>query len=167
MNNTTILNSKNELPVLKIAAISDAEIIAGIHENNLLAWEHLYNKYAGIMYAAILRLTDDTIIAENILERSFILLNSNKKIFIATSILSVTLLHHVHRTATNYLVQKRKAIKKPAYINEEFPVIKCLLYQPHSGATAAIAFGMPQKKLRQKLHAEFTEMRNRQLQNYL
>ena len=40
MNNTTIINRKNVLPVLKIVAITDAQIIAGIHKNNLLAWEH-------------------------------------------------------------------------------------------------------------------------------
>ena len=116
------------------------------------------------MFAAILRLTDNKIIAEKILEQSFILLTGNKKIFIATSILSVTLLHYVHNTATNYLVQKRIALKKTDIIDEEFPVIKCLLYQPHSGATAALKFGIPQKELRQKLRAEFSEIRTRQLQ---
>lgn len=164
MNNSPTVNTKNILPVINIVAITDAEIIAGIHENNLLAWDHLYNKYAGIMFAAILRLTDDNIIAENILKRSILLLTGNKKIFMATSILSVTLLHHVHSTATNYLVQKRIALKKTDITDEEFPVIKCLLYQPHSGATAALKFGIPQKELRQKLRAEFCEIRIRQLQ---
>ncbi len=57
--------------------ISAEEIVLMVENNNSLGWEHLYDRYSPMMYGAILRLTGNEKLAEEILTESFLQLKKN------------------------------------------------------------------------------------------
>ena len=147
--------------------LSDAEIIAMFNNNNHLAWEKLYDKYAALMFGAILRLADDIPTAEKILVQSFSTLNLKDHFPGTNKILSVFLLHHVHVTTSNYLESCFVSAKKENIFDKKFPVIDTFLFQSHSLKDASRLHRLSENELRLKIRAELIEYRNYKSKNKL
>lgn len=165
--NCVVVNMNLMPPGVEKQYLSDAEIVAMFKADNQLAWGQLYDKYAAVMFAAILRLTDDIAMAEKILVQSFSTLNINNNFTSANKILSAFLLHHVHTTATTYLASRFISLKKTAIFNKKFPLIDRFLYQLHSVKEASCLHRLSEKELRLKLRAELMEYRNFKAENKL
>ena len=60
--------------IIKKNVIDDAIIVMLLKQNISKGWEQLYDKYAPMMYGAILRIVDDKELADEILIRLFILI---------------------------------------------------------------------------------------------
>jgi len=60
---------------LQSEILSGNQIVVVLQENNPLAWEHLYDKYALAMYGLICNLTEDKLLAEEIFMNAFLELN--------------------------------------------------------------------------------------------
>lgn len=144
---------------------TDAEIIAMFNNNNLLALEQLYDKYAALMFGAILRITDNIPLAEKILIQSFSTLIINDNFSATNKILWVFLLHHVNVTAATVLGSHIIKIKKVAAHDNNFPVINGLLYQSKSIKESTRLHGVSENELRLKLRSELNEFRNFKFQN--
>ena len=163
--NCVVVNMNLLPPGAQKENLSDAEIITMFNNNDLRAWEQLYDKYAAVMFAAILRLTDDIPLAEKILVQSFSTLNLKDNFPSAGKILCVFLLHHTHATATAFLASRFIAVKKRPVFNKKFPLIDTFLYQLHSVKEATRLHSLSENELRLKLRAELIAYRNYKSQN--
>ncbi len=83
--------------------MSDTEIMCLIEHNNFLGWQCLYNKYALMMYASILWITDDKALTEEIMSFLFVQLKTDKTLLHTRQTLCLSLLHHTYATAYKML----------------------------------------------------------------
>ena len=90
---------------LESERVSGKEIITMLQENNPLAWEHLYDKYAPAMYGLICSLTDDKLLGEQIFTNSFIQLKEKGTLSKTKYALSAILLKHTYSYAITHLKQ--------------------------------------------------------------
>jgi hypothetical protein len=76
--------------------MSDTEILCLIEHKNFLGWQCLYNKYALMMYVGILWITDDKILAEEIMSHLFVQLKTDKTLLNTKLTLCSSLLYHTY-----------------------------------------------------------------------
>ncbi len=123
---------------LKITAqqnINENAVIIAMKNNDLiLTHEYLYSNYACMMYGAILRLTDDETLAEEILIESFVRLKRKTALSIAEKPLLLYLLHHTCLTAINILKAYDILPKRNTMHDELIPILDSLLYKQQSPA---------------------------------
>lgn len=143
--------------------ISDAEIITMLEQNNLLAWEYLYDNYAPIMYGAILRVTDNEKLAEEILIQSFVHFKANKTLSETKKTLSVSLLHHTYLTATKILSINGIMPKRENTYKVIFPILDCLLHKPNSIKDITEMYAISAEEARLRLRSELNKIRNEKL----
>ncbi len=165
--NCVVVNMNLLPPGAQKENLSDAEIITMFNNNDLQAWGQLYDKYAAVMFAAILRLTDDIALAEKILVQSFSTLNLKDNFTFDGKILCVFLLHHTHATATAFLASRFVSQKKRSIYNKKFPLIDHFLYQLQCAKEATRLNMLSENDLRLKLRAELIEYRNFNSENKL
>jgi len=141
--------------------ISGKEIVSMIDNNHSLGWESLYDMYAPMMYGAILQLTDDEKVAENILVESFAQLNENMSLLQNAKPIYMCLLHHTYLTAKKFLNGTIKVQKDDYAVTAMFPVVNCLLHQPCGVRYVEVMNGMSKRELRLQLHEELKQIRNK------
>lgn len=143
---------------------SDVEIMSMLRQGKRSAWEYLYNKYAAVMYGAIMRFTDDEELAEEILVESFVQLKSTNILSATNSPLCLSVLHHTYLIAKSILKSKGIALKHEIDVNEIFPVLKSVIIRPHSLEEIAHKAGTTNEGVKAKLRAELLQLRNDILQ---
>jgi len=92
---------------------SDIEIVDMIEQGNPLGWQYLYDKYALMMYVAILWVVDEGPPAEEILVMLFFQLKADKSLLETKKSLCQSLLFHTCVTSlkimqNNEIVAKRE-----------------------------------------------------------
>lgn len=89
--------------MLTVNPISDVTIVSMLAENNSVAWEQLYDKYAPIMYGAVIQITKDERIAQQIFKECFLQLKENNHISSVRDPLGSFLFKHAQSFTLNYL----------------------------------------------------------------
>ena len=86
--------------------IPDEQILLMFAENNLEAWEHLYDKYAPTMYGIIFSLSDDRTLAEDIFKEEFLQLKEKRILSGISHLLCSFLLRYTHTFARQQLKER-------------------------------------------------------------
>jgi hypothetical protein len=146
--------------------ISKEEIVSMIEDNDTLGWVYLYDKYASLMYGAILRLTRNQKLADKILTESFAQIKDNLFLLKAPGSLYLQLLHHTFIIAKNILKNDVKTQKTNSTITPMFPIINSLLQQPLSVNEAAEINSICADDLKLKLYEEVKQLRNKPAQKF-
>ncbi|MDQ6814467.1 MAG: hypothetical protein M3040_12065 [Bacteroidota bacterium] len=113
----------------------------------------LYDYYAGALYAAICRLTDNTFAADEILIETFIKLKG-KAMTVRREFLFVSLLRLTQDVAIKYLAQKKIPLKKPDVFVQPYPILSCVLDRNYSLNEAAKLVSISPDKILKKLYDE-------------
>ena len=140
--------------------ISDPAILLLIEQDNSKGWEYVYDKYAAMMYGAIRKVTDDPLLADKILEQSFI--NFKQDIFFvsAKTSLCLALLRVATATAKELLSEKGVAIKTQHQSNPAFPVLNSILFQSLSLKDSAALHKITEDDCKSMLRIEVNQLRH-------
>lgn len=141
------------------SSTSDSEILDLIAQENNLAFEYLYDKYAAMMYGAILRVTSNKKVAEKILIQSFAGLKKNKTLFESKKALCIILLHYTHATALEILAKKEIILKRKDKTAETFPILSSLIFQPLSLKDVAAMHMLTEEESKRMLRLEVNQLR--------
>ena len=144
---------------LESEIVSEKEIITMLQENNPLAWEHLYDKYAPAMYGLVCSLTDDKLLGEQIFANSFIQLKKNGILSGTKYALSAVLLKHTYSYAMTHL--KQIGINpKPSDSPNKTKILYLILTQCNVIKEAASMLTITEKEVKKRIHAEFSGFAN-------
>ena len=100
--------------------MTDTEIICMIEQNDPLGWDFLYDKYALMMYVAILWVIDEEQPAEGILIMIFFQLKADKSLLETKKSLCQSLLYHTCMTSSKISENNDFFAKKDEVYNEMF-----------------------------------------------
>jgi|GEM_PF-924392 len=140
--------------------MSDRHFPSMLAENNLKAWEHLYDKYAPAMYGIICNLTEDEVVAEEILTGAFLQIKEKKTFLENGHALCISLLRHTHNYALQQL--KRQGINpKASSLSETATLINLLCTRHDSLKEVAFICNITEEDAKKKLRLEFLELRNK------
>lgn len=131
-----------------------------LKENDLLAWDNLYNKYASAMYGLICNLIDDKTIAEEIFIAAFIQLKEKQILSELRSGLSYTLLRYTYTYAIKQLKQYGISFKK-LIPPEEAKLVHLFYIQSNSLKEAASMLNITEEETKKRLRHEFLQFRNK------
>lgn len=98
----------------------DTEIISMIEQNDPLGWDFLYDKYALMMYVAILWVIDESELAEGILIMIFFQLKADKSLLETKKTLCQSLLYHTCMASSKILELSEVAVHNDDLYNESF-----------------------------------------------
>lgn len=155
--------------MLTVNAIADSTIVAMLTENDLSAWESLYDKYASIMYGAVFQITKDERLAGAIFQESFLELKKNKNILKVKTGLCVFLLKYTHKFTFNYLKTMGLMYEiKNIHHTDPDPLTQLLSskYITVKQSEPELVLNQ-QKEARRKLREEFNQLRNQHAQKRL
>ena len=141
--------------------ISAEEIVSMIENNNFLGWQHLYDRYSAMMYGAILRLTSNEKLAEEILMESFLQLKENISLLKNRRPLYLQLLQHTYTTAAAILKSKIIIPLKENGVAEMFPLVNGLMQRQLSLSNIAATYSMTEVEVKENLHKEVKQIRNK------
>ncbi len=150
--------------ILTSTYISDTTIVSMLAKNNLSAWEHLYDKYAPMMYGAIFKITGNAPMAEEIFKECFLQLKENDNLSEVKVTLCPFLLRHAHSVTLNYLKKCGLAsvLTGQASFNDD-PLIQ-LLSSDSENISLKETFSTSdfiQEKVRKKLRKKFNNLRKK------
>lgn len=145
------------MPV-KCEMISEIEIISMLQENNPLVWSYMYDKYSSAMYRLINNLTEDKVIAEEILINAFLDLRKNQTLANVQYALLPIILRHIHFYTTIYL-EKISITPITLQPPKDSELIHLLTNQCNSINDAAVILHITIEEAGRKLHHEFLNLR--------
>ena len=96
---------------------TDTAISLMLDQDNKIAWEHIYNKYASIMYGIIQNLTSNKEISEEIMIEVFVNLKRNKLLQGVETTLCRTLVIQTYHITTKYLKAIGQTVTIPRFSN--------------------------------------------------
>lgn len=138
--------------------IADTTILSLLQqENKHQGWTCLYDKYAGILYGAILRITTDKKAAQNILKESFTSLKETSLITQTSQSFLVFLLHHTYRICKQELSAGDINRLEEKLYNSDKPLLNLFLFTPHSLQHVTHKTGLSEVEVKRKLHSEATQ----------
>jgi hypothetical protein len=142
---------------------TDAEIIALLRAGTYTGWEHLYNKYAALMYGTIMRQVGfNHITAGELLTQSFLDLK-NEGLFspLPGQSLTVYLVQHCYQVISkNAKATLIKQVSSP-YVEEPFPFLKAALRNRHPLTVIAAKIGVSSAVARDGLRLELKNARTK------
>lgn len=130
-----------------------------VAENNLEAWEHLYDKYAPAMFGIICNLVEDRKIAEEIFKETFLQLKEKQILSKVTYALCPYLLRHTNTFARAQL--KERGISCSNNTIEETSLINILCSQNINTKEVATKLNITVDEAKNKLRSEFVEIRSK------
>ena len=137
--------------------IPDQLILLKLEQNDPVAWEMVYDKYAAAMYGVICNLTDNTKLVEKIFKEVFIQVKEqNMLITNATSFVS-TLLHHTYQYAVAQL--KKHGIDQVDRPLHQTNLIYILSTRCTTLKEAATLLNISEETAKKKLYTEFLQLR--------
>jgi len=154
--------------MLTVNPISDVTIVSMLAENHSAAWEQLYDKYASMMYGAVIQITKDERIAEHIFKECFIQLKETKHISKVRDPLALFLFKHAQSFTLNYLKLvdlTHGASNKPNINGPLMRLLSCKNISINSESKSQIA--VEQAEARKKLREEFNHLRKQHQENIL
>lgn len=139
--------------------ISDADILMLIEQDNNKGWEYLYDKYAAMMYGAILRVTDNTVLADKILVRSFLNCKKNRFFAATKTSLCLALLRVANAAAKEILGKNGVGIKMQDQSDATFPILNSLLFHSLSLKDCAALHTVTEGECKSMLSIEINQWR--------
>ncbi len=146
-----IFSKKGMSPQTKI--ISDQKILSMLSENDLKAWEYLYDKYAPAMYGIVCSLTDDLTVAQEIFKDAFIQLRKRQIFANIRYALCPFLLRHTYGFAKQQL--NDRGIMFPKEPMKETSLINIFCSEQVSIKGVASRFDITEEEAKRKLQLEF------------
>lgn len=140
--------------------ISDEQMLNLIVDNDVKAWEYLYDKYAAAMYSITLHFTDNKEIANKIFSQAFLQLKEKNMLLKIRYALCSFLLRYTHNYASQYL--KRwgiSAVNNSKAVNSQ--LIHLLCTQCNSIKEAAFKLNITEETAIKNLQREFLVLRNK------
>lgn len=135
------------------AFYSDKQLINMFQENNPLAWEKFYDRYAPVMFGLICSLTDSKLLAEQIFKNFFIHLKVKGTLLSIKHSLCATLMRHTYAYSIVHL--KQLGINpKVADNSSEYKLIRLFTTQCDSITEAASTLTITETAVRERLHSE-------------
>lgn len=145
----------------KQGMLTDGDMLFMLGGNFSRSWDSLYDQYAAMMYGAILRMVDNSILAEEILIECFTLLKRDPGLIHGgKQPLSLFLLHHTYKTAIHILRANEMSPKQESSPVDLFPILNSLMFRPHSLKETAEKYEISQDEARKMLHNEFGQIRS-------
>lgn len=136
------------------------------YTTDLNNWEKLYDKYSPVLFAVIMRHTDNKIDAENILIEVFTQLNQNPGIFSQTNpVLMVSLIRFTQMHTINYLKQAKKQVAAYTDSGSHAPVLHACLFNQQELPAFAQQKGNAAIDIRKNLCEEFSQLRHHLVNN--
>ncbi len=146
---------------LELIQKTDSEILSLLNAGNFKGWEHLYNKYAALMYGTIMQAVGfDKAIANELLIKCFTELKGNA-FFAGTIPPSLSLLLVQHCGLVVRASQQRLVVDAPisSILQESYPVLKATVKDGLPLKTIAAKLGLTEAIAMQRLRAELKESR--------
>lgn len=141
-----------------IAKISDQEIILSIRQADPTGWEHIFNKYGGLMLGTVLHSTNNKDIAEDILFQIFCHLKTIGNLGEPGKPLVLKLILYTARMTRKILKNTSTPVARNPLKNT-FPIFSSLLFQQCTPKAVAELLSITVKGLRERLHLEFNQIR--------
>ena len=138
---------------LQAKIISDQKILSMLAENDLKAWEYLYDKYAPAMYGIVCSLTDDLMVAQEIFKDAFIHLRERQIFANIRFALCPFLLRHTYGFTKQQL--NDRGIKYPKEPMKETSLINIFCSEQVSIKEVASRFSIAEEEAKKKLQLEF------------
>lgn len=139
--------------------IADQQIIALLEENNLLAWQKIYDKYAAAMYGLICNLTDNETVAEEIFVAVFIQLKEKEILSKIKYALCATLLRYTFSYTIKQL--NELGINAKSYNPvQEVKLIHLLCTQCSSLKELVSILNITEEEAKKRLRSEILNLRN-------
>jgi DNA-directed RNA polymerase specialized sigma24 family protein len=138
---------------------SDAALIALFARNNTSALEQLYDKYAPMMYGTILNITGDEKIADEILEKAFLELNSREILLQMHTTLCHSLLKHTYKSTLKHL-KVRGLTPTNCPLNGQYPLLHLFYFEEATLRDVVLKLGITEQEALKSLHAEFNHLCN-------
>ncbi len=135
---------------------TDSEIISLLKAGTFKGWDHLYNKYAALMYGTIMEgVGFDKVVADQLLIKSFTELKINA-FFAATlsSSLSLCLVQHCRRIVRAHQQFPRVDAPNSSILAESYPLLKATVADGLPLKTIAAKLGLTEAMAMQRLRAE-------------
>ena len=129
-------------------------------KNNLAAWEHIYDKYAAVMYGVIDKLTPDKNLSEEILVNVFLQLKEKHNFSGPSHSLCAFLLRYTYNFAITQ-INSKKVNRQPVFFPDQKDIIGLLCTKCPSLNNAANTLNINSEEARLKLQEEFLSLRNR------
>lgn len=137
-----------------------------IDTTDLNNWEKLYDKYSPVLFAVIMRHTDNKIDAENILIEVFTQLNKNPGLFLQTSpVLMVSLIRFTQMQTINYLKKANKQVAAYTDSGSHAPVLHACLFSQQNLPAFDQQKGNAAIDIRKNLFKEFRQLRHHPVNN--
>jgi hypothetical protein len=139
--------------------MSDTEILCLIEHNNFLGWQCLYNKYALMMYVGILWITNDKLLAEEIMSHLFVQLKMDKSLLYTKKTLCSSVLHQTYAVAYKILKINEMRFEKHSIKLEACPKLTQLTRKSKSitEAEAKAKLQLDINRIRDKYARKITE----------
>ena len=138
----------------------DAEIIPMFAKNDPSVWEHIYDKYAPLMYGTILNLTGDEAIAEELLERAFLDLKRNNVLSQISTTICHKILRHTYKLTINHLKTIGLASSKTLSPHENMTHVNLFFFEETSLKDAANSTNLTEQEIKTNLRSEVNYLRN-------
>ncbi|MBC7689235.1 MAG: hypothetical protein H7211_13770 [Aquabacterium sp.] len=138
--------------------IEDAAMLLLLKEDRCLGWHPLYEKYSGMMYGSIMRLTDDKNLADKILTIIFLRIAKNGFALKDKELLYLKLLQFTC-SITKEILAKQVMNGTPARPPAKFPLLDSIVFEAISFEDAFTEQLLTAEECRKKLHLEVTQMR--------
>jgi len=129
-----------------------------LKEDRCLGWHPLYEKYSGMMYGSIMRLTDDKNLADKILTIIFLRIAKNGFALKDKELLYLKLLQFTC-SITKEILAKQVMSGTPARAVSKFPLLDSIVFEAVSFEDAFTEQLLTAEECRKKLHLEVTQMR--------
>ncbi len=145
--------------MLSAENLSDRHIIDMLQDNNMEAWNLLYEKYAASMYGIICKLTDDEIIAGEIFKEAFLQLKDTHILSKTTHSLCPFILRHTYNYTIKQLKQYGLNTTEQSPM-DEINLIELLCTKSGSLTEASSILNLTVNETRFKLRNELLKFRN-------
>lgn len=146
-------------------SVSDEYILTLIRENDPLAWNALYDKYAAAMYGLIHSLTSSPEMAERIFMAAFRRLKSENKLKKITHALCPVILRYTY-SCTMEMLPKQGINNVPEDARQDTKLISLFLTKCNSIKEAASLLNITEEETKNKLHVEVSELINPALRQH-
>jgi DNA-directed RNA polymerase specialized sigma24 family protein len=132
---------------------SKATLVPNLVQNKESDWANFYDKYASIIYGAILEMTGDEVSSTEILEEIFLDLYKKKVFSPYHTTFCMSLLRHTFQLTVKYL--ETKGLKVHQSFNENYPLINLFYFKQVSLKEVAMKTNTIEKEVLKNLREEF------------
>lgn len=139
----------------KNSNIADSTILSLLKEDSPEAWEHLYDKYAYMMYVTVYDLTGDEKIAKEIFVEAILLLKRQELLSQVSGSIGLYLFRHTYNFSIHQLkLQGRTPLLKDNNLYDNCALLKLLWTQAISIKEAGSTLHLTEKEAKKELQDE-------------